>query len=91
MGVSSKMKRRILEIALQSVQCCHCPGRGGCDGKRGRLTDAFIVLFGLLYALNVEKNKELKYMFEFFQQVFLNIRNKSTRGVQSLRTKLSQM
>lgn len=57
----------------------------------GDFTDAFIVLFGLLYALNVEKNKELKYMFEFFQQVFLNIRNKSTRGVQSLRTKLSQM
>lgn len=43
--VSSKMTTEILDIALQYYQCFHCSGRGGCDGKRGRLTNAFIVLF----------------------------------------------
>ncbi|XP_056336527.1 uncharacterized protein LOC130247306 isoform X3 [Danio aesculapii] len=49
---------------------------------------AFMVLFGLLYALNIEYPKGLKYTFEAVQNIFVGLGVKSTNRVQSLKNKL---
>ncbi|KAL7851800.1 hypothetical protein SRHO_G00175850 [Serrasalmus rhombeus] len=54
-------------------------------------TDAFILLFGLLYALNTEYPKDLKYTFDVVQKVFLHLGNECTARVQSLKNKLVHM
>ncbi|KAG9279659.1 sterile alpha motif domain-containing protein 3-like [Astyanax mexicanus] len=54
-------------------------------------TNAFILLFGLLYALNIEYTKDLKYTFEVVQKVFLHLGNECTARVQSLKNKLSHI
>ncbi len=54
----------------------------------GDFVNAFIVLFGLVYAFNMEYNKDLKYTFEFIQKVFLNLGTECSKKVQALRSKL---
>ena len=54
-------------------------------------TNAFILLFGLLYALNLEYSKDLKYTFEVVQKVFLHLGDECTARVQSLKNKLLHM
>ncbi|KAL6467571.1 hypothetical protein MHYP_G00232480 [Metynnis hypsauchen] len=54
-------------------------------------TNAFILLFGLLYALNIEYPKDLKYTFEVVQKVFLHLGNECTARVQSIKNKLVHM
>ncbi|XP_027035503.1 uncharacterized protein LOC113664096 [Tachysurus fulvidraco] len=49
---------------------------------------AFMVLFGLLYALNIEYLKGLKYTFEAVQNIFVGLGEKCTSRVQSLKNKL---
>ncbi|KTF94036.1 hypothetical protein cypCar_00040114 [Cyprinus carpio] len=49
---------------------------------------AFMVLFGLLYALNIEYSKGLKYTFEAVQNIFVGWGQKCTNRVQSLNNKL---
>jgi len=49
---------------------------------------AFMVLFGLLYALNIEYSKGLKYTFEAVQNIFVGLGEKCTNRVQSLKNKL---
>ncbi|KAK3525828.1 hypothetical protein QTP70_010506 [Hemibagrus guttatus] len=48
---------------------------------------AFMVLFGLLYALNIEYPKGLKYTFEAVQNIFVGLGEKCTNKVQSLKNK----
>ncbi len=54
----------------------------------GDFVNAFIVLFGLVYAFNMEYNKDLKYTFEFIQKVFLNVGTECSKKVQPLKSKL---
>ncbi|XP_059408507.1 uncharacterized protein LOC132142564 [Carassius carassius] len=54
----------------------------------GDFVSAFIVLFGMLYALNMEYNKDLRYTFEFIQKVFLNMGTECSKKVQTLMSKL---
>ncbi|TSN30256.1 hypothetical protein Baya_9485 [Bagarius yarrelli] len=49
---------------------------------------AFMVLFGLLYALNIEYPKGLKYTFEAVQNIFVGLEEKCTNRVQSLKNRL---
>ncbi|XP_051954285.1 uncharacterized protein LOC127629147 [Xyrauchen texanus] len=49
---------------------------------------AFMVLFGLLYALNIEYPKGLKYTFEAVQNIFVGLGEKCTNRVQSLKNKI---
>ncbi|KAK3530286.1 hypothetical protein QTP86_022418 [Hemibagrus guttatus] len=49
---------------------------------------AFMVLFGLLYALNIAYPKGLKYTFEAVQDIFVGLGEKCTNKVQSLKNKL---
>ncbi|RXN05340.1 hypothetical protein ROHU_033485 [Labeo rohita] len=52
------------------------------------LPSAFAYLFGLLYALNMEYPKELKYSFEVIQKVFMDLGGTCSSRVQSLKSKL---
>ncbi|XP_063066756.1 uncharacterized protein LOC134458384 [Engraulis encrasicolus] len=52
------------------------------------LTTAFIMLFGLFYALNMEYPKELRYTFEAAQKIFLNLGTQCTAKIRSLKLKL---
>ncbi|KAL7873971.1 hypothetical protein SRHO_G00049410 [Serrasalmus rhombeus] len=54
-------------------------------------TDVFILLFGLLYVINIEYPKDLKYTFEVVQKVFLHLGNECTARAQSLKNKLVLM
>ncbi|KAK3510756.1 hypothetical protein QTP70_021343 [Hemibagrus guttatus] len=49
---------------------------------------AFMVLFGLLYALKISYPKGLKYTFEAVQDIFVGLGEKCTNKVQSLKNKL---
>ncbi|KAK3559694.1 hypothetical protein QTP86_017670 [Hemibagrus guttatus] len=57
----------------------------------GDFIKAFILLFGLLYALNIEYPKDLKYTFEAVQKIFVNLGSEFTERVQSLKNKLLQL
>ncbi|XP_028666630.1 uncharacterized protein LOC114658752 [Erpetoichthys calabaricus] len=52
---------------------------------------AFCVLFGLIYALNMEYPKEWKYTFETIQKVFLNLGEQCSARTLSLKNKLLQV
>ncbi|KAK3526219.1 hypothetical protein QTP70_017772 [Hemibagrus guttatus] len=57
----------------------------------GDFIKAFILLFGLLYALNIEYPKDLRYTFEAVQKIFVNLGSECTASVQSLKNKLLQL
>lgn len=52
------------------------------------LPDFPTAFFGLLYPLNIEYPKELKYTFEAVQNIFVGLGEKCTNRVQSLKNKL---
>ena len=52
------------------------------------LSTAVAYLFGLMYALNMEYPKELKYTFETIQHIFMEMSANCSQRVRSLKTKL---
>ena len=55
------------------------------------LPDAMCVLFGLIYALNLEYPPQLKNTFDFIQRVLLSLGHKSLKPkIQSLKNLLMQ-
>ncbi|KAJ8402488.1 hypothetical protein AAFF_G00365710 [Aldrovandia affinis] len=52
------------------------------------LPTAFACLFGLLFALNIDYPKELKYTFEVIETIFMELSTNCTQRVRSLKTKL---
>ncbi len=52
------------------------------------LPSAQAYLFGLLYALSISYPKDLKYTFETFQHVFMEIGSDCTQRVRSLMNRL---
>ena len=54
------------------------------------LPNAFALFFGLLYALNFQYPKELKYTCEVIQKVFLGLGGDCSARVQSFKNKLLQ-
>ncbi|XP_048019948.1 sterile alpha motif domain-containing protein 3-like [Megalobrama amblycephala] len=53
------------------------------------IPNAFVTLFGLLYALNISYPKELRYTFEVIQRIFMNIDGESCSAkVHGLKNKL---
>ena len=52
------------------------------------LPSALAYLFGLLYALNITYEKTLKYTFDTFQHLFMEIGSDCTQCVRSLQNKL---
>ncbi|XP_037620066.1 uncharacterized protein LOC119484944 isoform X3 [Sebastes umbrosus] len=54
------------------------------------LPTAFAYLFGLIYALNLQYPKELRYTFETIQKVFMELGTDLSARVRSLKNKLLQ-
>uniref|UniRef100_A0A3B5Q4H3 Uncharacterized protein n=1 Tax=Xiphophorus maculatus TaxID=8083 RepID=A0A3B5Q4H3_XIPMA len=55
----------------------------------GNLPHAMCLLFGLIYALNLEYPQQLKYTFDFIQRVLLSLGHKSLKPkIQSLKNLL---
>ena len=52
------------------------------------LPTALALLFGLIYALNIQFPKELRYTFEMFQKIFLELGTDLSARVRSLKNKL---
>ncbi|XP_076743999.1 uncharacterized protein LOC143420213 [Maylandia zebra] len=52
------------------------------------LPTAFAYLFGLLYGLNMEFPKELKYTFEAVQHIFMELTSTCYQRIRSFKTKL---
>ena len=57
----------------------------------GDFTNALMILFGLLFALNMEYPKDLKYTFEAVQKILLNLEKECIARIQSLKNKLLQV
>ncbi|XP_056123949.1 uncharacterized protein LOC130102080 [Rhinichthys klamathensis goyatoka] len=57
----------------------------------GYFTNALMMLFGLLYAVNMEYPKDLRYTFEAVQKIILNLGKEYTARIQSLKNKLLQV
>ncbi|XP_041934950.1 uncharacterized protein LOC121697482 isoform X2 [Alosa sapidissima] len=57
----------------------------------GDFTNALMMLFGLLYALNMEYPKDLRYTFEAVQKILLNLGKECTARIQSFKNKLLQV
>jgi len=57
----------------------------------GDFTNALMMLFGLLYAVNMEYPKDLRYTFEAVQKIIFNLGKECTARIQSLKNKLSQV
>lgn len=57
----------------------------------GDFTNALMMLFGLLYAVNMEYPKDLRYTFEAVQKIILNLGKECTARIQSLKNKLLQV
>lgn len=54
------------------------------------LASAFAYLFGLLYAMNMEYPKSMRYTFEAVQCVFFDLGSGCSHRIKSLKTKLEQ-
>ena len=55
----------------------------------GSVTTGFIMLFGLIYALDLAFPENLKYTFEFFQKIIMNLDgHKLNSKIQQLKIKL---
>ena len=52
------------------------------------LSTAFAYLFGLLYAMNIDYPKEMKYTFEAIQSIFFELGSQCSPRTRSLKTKL---
>lgn len=52
------------------------------------LPTALAYLFGLLYALNIEFPRDLRYTFETVQHIFMELTPSCSQRVRSLKTKL---
>lgn len=52
------------------------------------LGTAFAYLFGLLYAMNIDYPKEMKYTFEAIQTIFFELGSQCSQRTRSLKTKL---
>ncbi|KAJ8390313.1 hypothetical protein AAFF_G00108820 [Aldrovandia affinis] len=52
------------------------------------LPTAFACLFGLLFALNIDYPKELKYTFEVLETIFMELSTNCTQRVRSLKANL---
>ncbi|KAG9269204.1 hypothetical protein AMEX_G16207 [Astyanax mexicanus] len=69
-----------VSIVIEGIQVLK-----GCGNK----TKACMLLMGLIYALNLQYPKKLKYTFEVFQKIFLELDGaKLQKRVHSLRSKL---
>lgn len=49
---------------------------------------AFAYLFGLLYALNIDYAKEMRYTFEAIQTIFFELGSRCSQRIRSLKTKI---
>lgn len=59
--------------------------------KLGSISFGCAVLFGLIYTLNLSYPQELKFTFEFFQKVLMNLDgNRLSPKVQTLKIKMLQ-
>lgn len=57
----------------------------------GSISYGFAMLFGLIYALNLSYPQELKFTFEFFQKVMMNMDgSRLSPKVQALKIKMLQ-
>lgn len=57
--------------------------------KLGSISFGCAMLFGLIYTLNLSYPQELKYTFEFFQKVLMNLNgHKLSPKVQALKIKI---
>ncbi|KAK9531033.1 hypothetical protein VZT92_010485 [Zoarces viviparus] len=52
------------------------------------LSTAFAYLFGLLYAMNIDYQKEMRYTFEGIQTIFFELGSQCSLRIRSLKTKL---
>lgn len=52
------------------------------------ISTAFALLFGLIYALNLEYPKDLRYTFEVIQKLFMNLGTQCSAWVQALKNSL---
>ncbi|CAL8256109.1 unnamed protein product [Boreogadus saida] len=52
------------------------------------LGTAFAYLFGLLYAMNIDFPKEMRYTFEAIQTIFFELGSQCSQRTRSLKTKL---
>lgn len=52
------------------------------------LCTAFAYLFGLLYAMNIDYPKEMRYTFEAVQTILFELGSRCSQRIRSLKTKL---
>lgn len=70
-----------ISIVIEGNEVLRCENR----------SKACMLLMGVIYALNLQYPKELKYTFEVFQKLFLELDSlKLLQKVQNLKTKLME-